>query len=466
MNPDCFCGSICNRLRVLAFLFFVLFSLPAAAETVTLSLEEAVARALDQSLNLKKSAIDLAQTEYSARRLWSEIFPNFSLNAGFTFLPSTPLFTDPGFSFRDDYLAYSFNFGISLSLNPSLRSSMKQIELAYRSQLFSYENAHRQLEIQVVRNFLNLVTMKENIAHMENNLAFAEQIMEKDRIARANGLLSELAWLNSRLSAETARYNLGNVRGTYNNALGEFLALLGMEAGIDVIYQGTVEIAQVHYDPEQLILEYLPKRPDIVSQRQVIERLELSKNALSLANRAPSLELGAQWRGGTPSPHPGGGLGADFTDSLTGSLTVRIPIDAWIPGTRQNQAIRAADAELEKARLDLQSTEILAKTQIRSLVSNLGNTWENLNIARMRLDIAQRTVEAIDEGFRNGTVEFRDLEDTHNKLSEARQQLLQGELLYQSLLLDLAAALNVDWKTLTGQLASYGLAPEITRGMP
>ena len=461
MNRNCFCSSICNRLRVLALLFFVLPSLPVAAETVTLTLEEAVARALDQSLNLKKSAIDLAQTEYSARRLWSEIFPNFSLNAGLTFLPAAPLFTDPGFSYRDDNLAYSFNFGISFSLNPSLRSSMKQIELAYRSQLFSYENAHTQLEIQVVKNFLSLITMKENIAHMENNLEFAEQIMEKDRIARANGLLSELAWLNSQLSAETARYNLGNVRGAYVNALEEFLALLGMEAGTDIIYQGTVEIAQVHYDPEQLILEYLPKRPDIVSQRQAIERLELSKNVTSLANRAPTLELGAQWRGGTPTSGQTSGFRDPFTDSVTGSLTVRIPIDAWIPGTRQNQTVRAADAELEKARLDLQNTEILAKTQIRSLVSNLDNTWENLNIARMRLDIAQRTVEATDEGFRNGTVEFRDLEDTHNKLSEARQQQLQGELLYQSLLLDLAAALNVEWKTLTERHSG-----EVSRGMP
>ena len=447
MNADSTRVKIWRQALVLAFLFLIL-PLTAAAETVTLTLEEAVARALDQSINIKKSAIDLARTEYSARRLWSEIFPSFSLSAGMTFLPSTPLFTDPGFSYKSDVLSYSLNFGISLSLNPSLASSMKRIELAYRSQLFSYENAHKQLEIQVVKNFLSLVTMKENIAHMQNNLDFNLQIMEKDRIARQHGLLSELAWLNSQLSAETARYNLANARGAYSNALGEFLSLLGMEAGTDVIFRGTVDITQILADPEQLILEYLPKRPDIVSQRQTIERLELTRNITNLQGRAPSLELGAQWRGGTPTPHPGGGLGADFTDSVSGSLTVRIPIDAWIPGTRQNQTIRQADADLEKARLDLQNTEILAKTQIRSLVSNLRSSWGTLNVARMRLNIAERTVEATDEAFRKGAVEFSVLEDTRNKLSEARQQLLQGELLYKSLLLDLAAALNVDWKTL------------------
>jgi outer membrane protein TolC len=421
-----------------------------ASETVTLTLENAVILALEQSINLKKNSIDLAQTGYSANRLWSEIFPGFSISAGLTFLPSTPLVTGPGFQYRDDALSYSLNFGLSLSLNPSFYSSMKRIELAYRSQLLSYENASKQLEIQVIKNFLGLITMKANISHMQESLDLAIQKMNSDRIARANGVISELVWLNSQLSAETARYNLSNAQGLYQNALGEFLALLGMQPGSDIIFDGTVEIAPVHLDPEQLIIEYLPKRPDIVSQRQTIERLELTKNITTHSSRSPTLSLSTQWRG-TPES---GGLNAPLTDSLSGSLTLTVPIDSWIPGTRQNQSVRSAGTELEKARLDLQNTETQAKTQIRTLVMNLRNTWENLGIARMRVDVATRTVEATNHGFRNGTVEFRELEDRRNDLGDARQRLLSSELNYQSLLLDLAAALNVEWKSLTGLIRS------------
>ena len=453
-----------DRTRVLALFFTILVSFPMAAETVTLTLEEAVKRALDNSLNLKKSAIDLAQTEYSASHLWSEIFPGFSLSAGLTFLPSTPLFTDPGFSYSSESLSYSLNLGVSISLNPSLSSSMKRIELAYRAQLLKYDDASSQLEIQVIKNFLSLITRKENIAYMEENLRVAEQLLEKNQIAREHGLLSELAFLNSRLSVETARYDLSTARGTYQNALEEFLALLGMETGTEIVFEGTVDIAPVYYDPEQLIMEYLPKRPDIISQRQTIENLELSKKVTALTNRSPSLELGAQWRGGSPvSGTRNNGLGDPFTDSVSGSLTLRIPIDSWIPGTRQNQTIRSAGAEVEKAILDLQNTEIQAKTQIRLLITNLGNIWDSLEIARLRVEIAQRTVEAADEGFRNGTVEFQELENARKDLSDARQRLLQGEYTYQSLLLDLAVALNMEWKTLTGLNANEGPGPEVIR---
>jgi len=417
-----------------------------ATETVTLTLDEAVRRALDNSINLRKSALDLSQAGYSANRLWSEIFPSFSLSAGLGFLPSTPVFTDPGFRYNTDALSYTLSFGFSLSLNPSFYSSMRRIELAYRSQLLSHENASKQLEIHVIKNFMNLITMKANISLMEENLTLATLKMESDRIAWANGLINELTWLNSQLSVKTALYNLNNAEGVYQNALGDFLALLGMEPVTDLILDGTVDIVPLRLDPEQLIREHLPKRPDIVNQRQTIERLELGRNVITHSSRSPTLNLSTQWRA---NPTPGaGGISAPLTDNLSGSVTLNIPIDSWIPGTRQNQAVRAASTELEKARLDLQNTETQAKTQIRSLITRLDNTWGSLEVSRMRVDVAQRTVEVTEVGFRNGTVEFKELEDRRKDLSEARQRLLQGELTYQSLLLDLAAALNMDWRSL------------------
>ena len=55
---------------------------------------------------------------------------------------------------------------------------------------------------------------------------------------------------------------------------------------------------------------------------------------------------------------------------------------------------------------------------------------------------------ATEEGFAKGTVEFRDLEDIRRELTDVQLRLLQNEYSYQSYLLDLAAALNVDWRTL------------------
>jgi outer membrane protein TolC len=322
---------------------------------------------------------------------------------------------------------------------------MKIIDLAYRQGLLNYENARRQLEIRITKTFYNLLASRENISHLEESLDLAEKQLEKNRVARANGLASELTWQQSRLSTETARYNLNYARGNYLAALEEFLAELGMDFTADIIPEGEISVALPKLESEVLIREYLPLRPDIRSQKQTIERLELSQKQSALSSRSPNVDISTSWRAG---PQNNTGYSGNLTDSLSGSLTLRVPIDPWIPGTRSNQTLRAASAEVEKARLDLESTEAQARSQIRSLVVNLENSWQGLEIALLQEELALRTYELSEDGFRNGAVEFLAYEKTRGDLNDARFRRLQAELNYQNLILDLAAALNTDWKLL------------------
>jgi outer membrane protein TolC len=70
-------------------------------------------------------------------------------------------FDDPG------GFGYTASLGLSLRLNPSLPQAMRIIDLSYRSQLLNYENARRQLEIQVIKTFFGLVAEKQNLTHLE-----------------------------------------------------------------------------------------------------------------------------------------------------------------------------------------------------------------------------------------------------------------------------------------------------------
>jgi outer membrane protein TolC len=301
------------------------------------------------------------------------------------------------------------------------------------------------VELDISKVCYNLLAGQENLTNLQEILGVAERQLEKNRVARANGLIGELPWLQSSLSVETARYNLSNAQGTYENSLRDFLTTLGFDQDALVSLAGSIEPAQIVVNPEVLILEYLPKRPDMISQRQTIERLELAQKQSNYSSKAPSLTLSAQWSGG---PQRNSGLSGTFTDSLSGSLSLSIPIDPWIPGTRSNQSLKSSDAELEKARLDLVNTETSARSQIRSLSESLKNSWRSIEIARLRVEIAQRTYQISEIGFQNGTIEFLSLENTRNDLADAQYRLLQSELAYQNTILDLASALNIDLETL------------------
>jgi multidrug efflux system outer membrane protein len=447
--------------RVFAACFFLVIILsPAFAEEIpaeppfggenvlVLGLEEAVRRGLEENLDLKKRLIDLSTAEYAAKNLWAELFPGISAGAGASY--GTGLFAGKGFELDKSGLSYDLSAGLSLNLNAGLPQAMKIIKLAYQSRLLEYEDARRQLETAIAKNFYTLLADRENLSHLEKTLELAEQQLGRDLIAFNNGLKGELAFLQSRLGAETAKYNLSRARTAYAAALGDFLTLLGIPRGQPASLAGKINIHLVDAEPEALIRDYLPKRPDILSRRQAIENAEYTAARTALENRAPSVGFSVRWNGQFEP----------FSDRVSGSASVSIPLDSWIPGTRQDRALKSAAASVEKERLNLKSAENEAASQIRSLAAALRDSWASIEIARLSVEIAERTYELHEEGFRLGAVESLALEDTRNSLAEKRQQLLRSELAYQTMTLDFAAALNIDWKALGGLTG----APESSAG--
>jgi multidrug efflux system outer membrane protein len=351
------------------------------------------------------------------------------------------LATGTGFQADKDNLGWSASLGLSLPLNPSLASGMKITELAYRISLLDYENARKLAAIQVSNAFFNLLTNKENLAILEGNRKLAEGQMEKSGVSFRNGLIRELDYLQSQLSLETARLALSRAEADYAINLGQFLTVLGLSQDTPVVLEGGVEITRIEAEAETLIRDYLPRRPDIIKQRQTIEQLEYAEKQQALSSRAPSLTLSATWRGG---PAANSGFPGEFSDTFTGGLSLNIPVESWIPGTRSNQSVKSARANVEKARLVLKNTETNAMQEIRTLTANLKNSWGNIEIARLRADLAERTYRLSEQGYQNGAVEYQDLETSRNTLASVRQQLLEGELAYKTMMLSLSAALNIE----------------------
>jgi len=411
--------------------------LPLNASAITLTLDDVIKLGVENSLNLKKSLIDLSSSEYSANKLWSEVFPNISAGMGISY--SSNLFTGNGFEFSKERVGYNANVGLNITLNAGIPYSMKNIQLAYQTRLLSYEDARNQLEIQLTKSFYGLIADRENLAVLSDILNLAQLQYERNQVAFRNGLIRELTLMQSRLNLENARYYLNTAQSSYLNRMDNFLVQIGFTHNDQVTLDGSIETLMLDLDADKLILENLPRRPDIVARRHEIERLENSARQTANSARAPSIRLSADWSGRNFNPS---------SDSLSGSASVSIPIDPWIPGTPRNQTVRNTHSAIEKAKLDLQSSEESASAQIRSLAANIKNSWVNIEIANLSLTIAQRNFELAEQGFRSGTIESLRLEDAQNDLAYARQRLLQTELSYFNMILDVSAALNISWREL------------------
>ena len=430
------------------FFFFVIQSNIYAQEGAKkeLGLDEAVNLALAHNLNLKKSDIDIAASGYSEKNIWMELFPtiNATLRTGI----SSPLFSGNGFELNDKTITNRAGLSINLGLNAGLPFLINNIRLAHQANLLKYEDARRQVSIQITKRFFSLLAEKNNLLLLEEVLNLAQRQFERNEVAFRNGLVRELNVIQSRLSVENARYNLSAANTAYINNMGDFFAALGISSDDHISLLGEVKIIKINADADALISGNLPGRPDIASAKREIERLENARKQSFFQSRAPSLSLSMDW--GMSKFNP-------FTDSFSASANLSIPIDPWIPGTSREQTVRKADDAIEKAKLDLSITEDSAKTQIRSLCSQLANSWTSIEIARLGLEAAQISYQLTEQGFRSGTVESLVLEDARNNLASARQRLLQTELSYFNMILDLSTAINMDWKNL---IETFGVPSE------
>jgi outer membrane protein TolC len=403
-----------------------------------LSLDGAVSHALEYNLNLKKMRVDLEASEYAVNKSWSEVFPSISAAVGTRI--ETPLFTGEGFDINDKTLSYSAELGISLSLNAGIPYAMKNTLLVHQENLLRYDEACTQLSVQIIKKYYSLAAEKNNLVFLEEVLDLAQKQYERSQISFKNGLARELSVVQSRLAYENARYSLSAANITYSNTMAEFLAMLGMPQDDKIKLLDEISIVRVSADAETLIRDYLSARPDIARNIQEIERLENVSKQTALQNKSPSLDLSVNWNVNLRF-NP-------FNERFNARANLRIPIDSWIPGTSKSQSVDRSKDSVEKAKLDLESTEETAKTLIRTLSALLHNSWDSILIARLGYEAAQLNYKLTEQGFNNGIIESLVLDDARSNMASARQRVYQSELSYFNTILDLSAAINMDWKNL------------------
>lgn len=409
-------------------------------EPLRLNLKAALALAAENNLTLRKGLVDLRTAELRAKNSWSQVLPDISASAGAAY--SSTLFSEPANPrANDNPLRYSTDLSISLQLNAGIPYAIRNIVAAYRSQELGFEAAYAQIRNQTARAYFELITEKMGLQVLEEETSLARRQLEKSEAAFRNGLAGERGVLQARIGVETAKLNLLKAQARHRNNREVFIHLLGLEGGTAVELDGILSAVPISYDAEELISRALASRTDVRRQRLAVESAENLAAQTSLSTRGPRVSLTASWSGSRT------GESTDtvpFSDSITARIGVSIPLDTWIPGSKSALNIAAARAEIEKGRLDLRNLEAQAALDIRKFTAALEGARGSMEIADLRLRMAERNYSLADQAFQIGALERLEYEAARKDLTAARQQLLSERLAHTTAAIDLAGALNMD----------------------
>ena len=422
-----------------------------SAENLTLTVDEAVNLAVSQNLGLKQQGIDLRTRERSKDKAWNAFLPSIAASTGvsanhslFDFdYASSSVFSDAG------NLGLNAGLNMSLPLNVGVGGGISNLMADYEAGLIEYEDAQKQLERDVRKQFYSLLANQENIRIQESNLELAQKRYEQTLSNFENGLAPELEVLSAQVTVANLRPALDGASAGYESQLLYFKFLLGIDRKDELELVGDLETELYDMNTDELIDKFMAGRLDIRGLDKQLEAMSYLKKGTALNFKTPTLSLGYSWglSGSNANELPGGVPVAidpwsDWADRGTLSIGLQWQLDGFIPGSSTDVQLKELQDGIDSLALAKQMAIENAGIEITNSVNSLATARKTIEATTSSVELARRNYELTEEAYQVGTRELLDVESAQNDYLAATQQLLVAKYEYIAGLLDLEYALN------------------------
>lgn len=429
-------------------LILIAFMGALSAYGLPISIEEAIEKALASNLELKKTALSRQTAYREMDNSWNLFLPSFSsgisLSRRDSFLLSGS--SNGGFGSSDPW-DLSVSLSVQLPLNLSIAQDLNQRIGDYDSALLNEKEYRAQITRNVQKNYYGLQTHLKNVEIKQNNLDLAQTRFKSVRQKFELGISSDLDLLKAEISVEQARLPYQRAVADYEKNLLRFKRIIGVELDNKIELVTSIEIKEIRNIPDQWIEKYLDSRFDI---RRLNLNLQSSENQLTRnynTSFIPGLSLSSSWGLGISQAFTSESWDVnELTDSLRLGLSLSIPLNAAIPGSKNNLALKSKEDALKKIMIDLEMTKMNAEDEIRAYARDLNIIMSNMLLSEKLLTLSRANYNALQKSFNSGESTLLQVEDAQNSFLSAQLSLLNIQFEYLSTLIDLGYALNTDWR--------------------
>ena len=412
------------------------------AQTLLLTEESAVERAIVENLSLAQGRVNLSTSARAADTAWNALLPSMNVSGTLVRTNEEIATTDP----------YDTTF--SALLQAQLIFSIASIEgistarLQYINDQITYEQAVADVALAVRRSFYSLILAEQNISVAEQSVATAEETLVQTQTEFNAGLVSEVTLRQAEVTLQNRRLTLQRQEAAYDDALANFRLLLGIREGQEIELEGTIEVEA------RGGLDEIAERTDLTGRwdlqdidAQIATRRSLNRATTQL-ERTPTVTLGASYNPALADPfNSGNPAGDEWNDQGSLSVTVTIPLDNYLPFSSTGGDLRANDAVLSPLEIERENVLDNARFEVESLLRALASSEVALASLELSLSLQEEIYLLTLDSYQQGVTDFIDVLEAADDLEEARYQFLSEQFTYLSTLLDLEYALNVTIRT-------------------
>lgn len=417
------------------------------AESLTLTVKDAVKYAVDGNLKIKESDLAVRTAQRKKNYAWNSISPSIKASGSISkAAPETTIGDIKVSNGKSDSANVSLGASLNIGLSPSIATTVKGARLNYEKSLIDLDTTVRTIEMNVRTAFYQILYEQDNIVLQKQNAETARVQYSTNLERYERGVLPRLDVLNSQIAYQNAKLTLQNAETTLKNDIATFKNLLGLKQTQEITLKGSLDDYIALSD---VSIDGVSGKSDKITSLE--KQVEIAKNSL-LATRlsayGPTISAGYSYNMSNKAENFSDG--DTWTKGGTISVGVSIPLDGLLPWSSGLQSVRNQQDALESLSLQLQDAKNTQLINIDNYYNQVKNLESAIELQSQSLEYAGETYSLTLDAYNNGTKDILNLQTARNNRLEAAVNLKRQAYNLAVAVLNLENALGVSFGTLSG----------------
>jgi len=425
---------------VLALFFccwYISFSTFGQSTTGRLTLEQSVAIALENNLDLKRAELNLLNAEANLMESQGQQLPSFSMGAssGFRWGRSINPVTNDFETRRIGNVNVSGSSSLPLFAGGQISNSIKQAKINTSTSRLNVETSRNDISLNTINLFINVAFSQEQL-----NIATSQLETSKDQLKRTTSLVqagslpmgdqldlqaqmatNELEVINAENNLRIARLNLSqSLQLPFTDEFGIVVPELEVE-GLEIDNRGVEHIYSVASQ----------NLPQIEAAALGVEAAELGVR-ISKGAYAPSLNLSAnvfsnyvdQTNFGSTDP-----LLSQFENNLSQSANLQLNIPVFT-NFRNRAGVQRARVQKRLSEIQEIETKNLLRQDIETAYTSAYAAKQSYRSSLLRVESLQEAFRMAQQRFEVGAINAVDFQVAQNNLFNAQADLVTAKYEY------------------------------------
>jgi outer membrane protein TolC len=384
---------------------------------VTLTLADALKRALTANLDIARSRADITAAQAQTRSIFASILPQIGFQGAYTRNSNEVSFGE-GADQRILLAANDWNARITLAqpiyAGNRERKALQQSRLNEENLRQSLSSVEDRLLLGVAADYLTVVEAEDLLAVEQKNLELARRRRDQAQIFFEAGETTRVDVLRAEADIKGAERRLATARQQREAAVGRLRLDLALEAPIEVKAPGK-------------FLPDLPGEAGLIGAAQA-SRPEVSQAATNL--EIARLEVAKQRGAVLPTVTASGAYvkqRASFPTDQYGQLSLNFSVPIFDSGQIRSR-VAIAEERRRQAELALQQVRQAVGEEVHQALVNLQTAEANLQLSKEQLAASEAEYNQATELYRAQELTSLEAESAETSLAEARRTVANSQL--------------------------------------